>query len=176
VKYQATIFFLLIGILFFSSYSWGEDNVFTNEDLQKYQSKGKPTATAVPRETISYSELMRRNGKFLQPICTEEVKAQLKVSGGGCVEWRDREKPDIDKEASRNLENKPILRDDEEVMVSITGCPTLQEAFDGKKGNTDAVFAVMRHRRTIEEICATVGQGCKSCGEAPRQMGSNQRH
>ena len=70
VKYQATIFFLLIGILFFSSYSWGEDNVFTNEDLQKYQSKGKPSATVTPGETITYSELMRRSGK-LQPVYTE---------------------------------------------------------------------------------------------------------
>lgn len=68
-----------------------------------------------------------------------------------------------------------VYGENEEVNVSIKGCQTLQEAIDGKAGATDAAIAVLGHGRTIEEICDTVGRGCKSCGEAPRQMGSNQR-
>lgn len=68
-----------------------------------------------------------------------------------------------------------VFGENEEVNVSIKGCQTLQEAIDGKAGATDAVIAVLGHGRTIEEICDSVGRGCKSCVEAPRQMGSNQR-
>lgn len=70
--------------------------------------------------------------------------------------------------------NESVLGD-EPVTVSISGCQTLQEALDGKPGNTNAVITVLRHGRTIEEICETLGQGCKACGEAPSQIGSNQR-
>ncbi len=63
-------------------------------------------------------------------------------------------------------ERRP-LPEDEEVKISVKGCQTMQEAMDGKPGHTDAVFTVLRHGRTIEEICDTAGQGCKYCGEAP---------
>ena len=169
MKTIGTVFSLIV-IMFFVPDSWGEDSVFTNKDLQKYQDKGTPTATVTPKNTISYSDLMKRSGK-LQPVCTDEVKAQLKAKGGGCEEWREGERPVAGKKDE--IPQKPILREDEEVMVSIVGCPTLQEALDGKTGNTNAVIAVIRHGRTIEEICDTVGQGCKSCGEAPRQLGKN---
>ena len=62
-----------------------------------------------------------------------------------------------------------VYGENEEVNVSIKGCQTLQEAFDGKAGKTDAGITVRGRGRTIEEICDTLGQGCKSCGEAPRQ-------
>jgi hypothetical protein len=60
---------------------------------------------------------------------------------------------------------KYALAENEEVNISIKGCQTLQEAIDGKPGNTDAVFSVLRHGRTIEEICDTAGRGCRSCEE-----------
>jgi hypothetical protein len=62
-----------------------------------------------------------------------------------------------------------LLNEDEEVKMSIRGCQTLQEALDGKPGRTDAEFSVLRHGRTIQEICETVGQGCQSCEEVPQQ-------
>ena len=180
MKDRTTILFLFIGMLLFSSFSWGEDKVFTNEDLEKYQGKNNPPDSVVPRETISYSELMRRSGSKLQPVCTDEVKASLKAVGGGCEEWREGERPYTGKQTPPmpKLEDKhkPILSESEEVAVSIAGCQTLQEALAGKAGNTDAIITVRRRGRTIEEICDTLGQGCKSCGEAPRQMGNNQRH
>lgn len=176
MKCQATIFFLLIGILFLSSHSWGEDNVFTNKDLQKYQDKGKPAATVPLRETITYNELMRRSGK-LQPVCTEEVKAQLKARGGGCEEWREGERPFTGNQnpivPKTEDKAKPLVNENEPVAVSISGCQTLQEALDGKDGNTNAVITVRRKGRTIDEICETLGQGCKACGEAPQQLGSS---
>jgi hypothetical protein len=140
MKITGTIFFLSI-MLVFSSLSWAEDKVFTNEDLQKYQDKRKPSTTAKPGETITYEELMRRDGKLQSTPKSEE-------------------KP------------KPVLSENEEVAVNISGCQTLQEALDGKAGNTNAVITVLRHGRTIEEICDTVGRGCKSCSEAAKQMGS----
>ena len=66
--------------------------------------------------------------------------------------------------------NGPSLGD-EPVAVSISGCQTLQESLDGWPGQTDAVITVRRRGRAVEEICETLGQGCKSCTEAPRQMG-----
>ena len=70
-------------------------------------------------------------------------------------------------------EAKPALQDNERVMVSISGCRTIQDILDDKSGETSKVISVLRHGRTIEEICAKVGKGCKSCGEAPRQTGDN---
>ncbi len=133
------IFYIFIVTLFLPRTSRGEDKVFTNEDLQKYQVKNNPPASAVPRETITYEELMRRSSKTPTMPKPEE-------------------KP------------KLLLSEDEPVNVGISGCQTLQEALDGKAGNTNAVITVLRHGRTIEEICDSVGRGCKSCGEAPRQM------
>jgi len=52
----------------------------------------------------------------------------------------------------------------EEVLISISGCPTLQDSIDAKLGNNgSASFWVLRHGRTTEEICDTVGRGCSSC-------------
>ena len=67
------------------------------------------------------------------------------------------------------LKESRVFGENEEVMVNIKGCPTLQDATDGRQGKTDAVFSVLGHGRTIEAICETVGQGCKSCGEASLQ-------
>lgn len=55
-------------------------------------------------------------------------------------------------------------RENEKVLISISGCPTLQDGTDGKTGHkSHATFWIWRHGRTTEEICDTVGQGCKSC-------------
>ena len=124
-------------MLFYAPYSSGEDGVFTNKDLQKYQDKGKPSSTVPPRETITYDELMRRSGK-LQPVCTEEVKARMKARGGGCEEWREGERPFTGNQSpivpKTEDKPKPVLNEDEPVDVSISGCQTLQEALDGKGG------------------------------------------
>ena len=70
-------------------------------------------------------------------------------------------------------EAKPALPDQDEVIVSISGCRTIQDILDDKSGETNRVLRVLRRGRTIEQICATVGKGCKSCAEVPRQTGDN---
>ena len=97
------------------------------------------------REAISSGELMKRSGK------------------------------PQNQDTPKKPEDKPALQDNEKVMVSMSGCRTIQDILDDKSGETDKVIPVLRHGRTIEQICAKVGQGCKSCGEAPRQTGNNQR-
>ncbi|KPK45617.1 MAG: hypothetical protein AMK74_02915 [Nitrospira bacterium SM23_35] len=53
---------------------------------------------------------------------------------------------------------------EEEVLVSLSGCPTLQDSLDAKSGNDgSATFWVLRHGRTTKEICETIGRGCNSC-------------
>jgi hypothetical protein len=158
-------FFLLLCLLSIAAYSWGGDKVYTNEDLEQYQKKGKPSVEVIPRTSITYGELMRRSGS-LEPLCTEEVKAKLRSMGGECVEWREGESPDV----WRKYKSLPKLKDidqgreDEEVLMSISGCLTLQDGIDLKTGNKgDAVFRIVRHGRTIQQICDTVGQGCTSC-------------
>ncbi|MEW6584217.1 MAG: hypothetical protein AB1442_01250 [Nitrospirota bacterium] len=55
-------------------------------------------------------------------------------------------------------------KEDEKVLISISGCPTLQDGLDGENSQTGyATFWVVTHGRTTEEICDTVGRGCKSC-------------
>jgi hypothetical protein len=55
-------------------------------------------------------------------------------------------------------------RENEKVLISISGCPTLQDGTDGKTGrHGHATFWIWRHGQTIKEICNTVGQGCESC-------------
>jgi len=56
------------------------------------------------------------------------------------------------------------IRKEGEILISVSGCPTLQDAIDRKSGNNgSAVFWIPQHGRTINEICETVGQGCRSC-------------
>ena len=173
MKTIGTVCFLIVLMLFVPN-SWGEDSVFTNKDLQKYQ---ESTPYVPPHDTATHNEPMRRSGK-LQPVCTEEVKAQMKARGGRCEEWREGERPFTGTQnpmvPQTEDKPKPVLNEDEPVTVSISGCQTLQEALDGKTGNTNAVITVRRKGRTIEEICETLGRGCKSCGEAPQQIGKNQ--
>jgi len=55
-------------------------------------------------------------------------------------------------------------RKEGQVLIYVSGCPTLQDAIDNKTGsNGSAVFWIERHGRTTEEICETVGQGCRTC-------------
>ncbi len=163
-------FFLLISLLSLAAYTWGDDKVYTNEDLEKYQKKGKPSVEVIPKKSISHSELMRQSSR-LEPLCTEEVKAKLKSMGGDCEEWQKGKSPDNGKKHKRlrNLKDSDQGREDEEVEMSISGCPTLQDGIDGKTGNKgEAVFKIAKHGRTIQEICDTVGRGCKSCGQLLR--------
>jgi len=52
----------------------------------------------------------------------------------------------------------------EEVLISVSGCPTLQDSVDAKSGNDgSATFWVLRHGRMTQEICETAGRGCSSC-------------
>jgi hypothetical protein len=74
--------------------------------------------------------------------------------------------PDSNKESLQPADKRKPFNDQEQVVVKISGCQTLQEALDGKPGKTDAEFPVLRHGRTIQEICETVGQGCRSCAES----------
>ncbi|MBI5675279.1 MAG: hypothetical protein HZC48_05545 [Nitrospirae bacterium] len=64
------------------------------------------------------------------------------------------------------------LKEDETLLVTMRGCPTLQDAIDGKEEGTGDVveFLLIRHWRTIQEICDEVGQGCKSCEEVTRKI------
>lgn len=75
----------------------------------------------------------------------------------------------------RKSEDKPPLADKEQVIVSISGCRTIQNILDETLAEKNAVFAVERQGRTIEQICAAVGKGCRSCGEAPSQTGNDQK-
>jgi hypothetical protein len=54
------------------------------------------------------------------------------------------------------------------VKMKISGCQTLQEGMDGKQGSLgEIVIDVNGKGRTAEEICDTLGQGCRSCSRAP---------
>lgn len=45
-----------------------------------------------------------------------------------------------------------------------------REPIDGKAGSTDAVVSIIRHWRTIQVICDTIGQGCKASEEVTGQI------
>ena len=163
------IFFLLLSLLSVAAYSWGDDKVYTNEDVEQYQQKREPSVAGVPKTSISYDELMRRSGK-LEPLCTEEVKARLRSTGGDCVEMREGGSP-VTGGQSKSLPDITGIdqRINEEVLMSISGCPTLQDGLDEKKGNSGhAVFKILRHGRTIQELCDTVGRGCSTCLQLPQ--------
>lgn len=247
MKTKETIFFLLINILVFSASSWGEDKVYTNEDL-------KPEPSAYSKSNYSSLEPLLKSSDFnpsfdelhkyiedkltqvkipeykiyLNPLfpgmTQDEVKQRwgVRIKGGFHEEndkktwfvdtlnyeigvslyfnnnklrgWKIYNQPPYDVRKDTNVidygdltkgsrggnvprqpVNEPALKDNEEVAVSISGCQSLQESLDGKAGNTNAVITVLRHGRTMEEICDTLGQGCKSCGEVPQQMGKNQQ-
>ena len=70
-----------------------------------------------------------------------------------------------EKTTNEHVQEYRGLKEDEEIKVSIRGCQTLQEAIDRKPGNTNAIISVIRHWRTIQEVCETLGQGCKACEE-----------
>jgi hypothetical protein len=125
------ILFLFFIFLVCPPLSRGEDKVYTNKDLQKYQDVNTSSITVVNGGTITYEELMRRAPK-MKPLCTDEMKAKWKARGGGCGE----EEVDFPTMWKKPPE-RPGLRDDEQVNVSIRGCQTLQESLDGKSGSTN---------------------------------------
>jgi hypothetical protein len=45
----------------------------------------------------------------------------------------------------------------------IEGCQTLQQGLDGVPGTTNATITVDRRGRTNEQVCETLGSGCKAC-------------
>jgi len=57
-------FFLLLSLLSITAYSWGDEKVYTNEDLEQYQEKEKPSVSVIPQKSISYGDLMRRSGRL----------------------------------------------------------------------------------------------------------------
>ena len=60
------------------------------------------------------------------------------------------------------MENKEIINN--EIELKIAGCPTLQDGLDNQKGSGgSAKFKIMTQGRTIQEICDSVGYGCRVC-------------
>lgn len=99
-------------------------------------------------KSISYQELIDNN-KFKPSIINKPVEP-LKPSSG---------RPAIF-EINTNKKN-------EVVTLKISGCPTLQDSFDNKNASiTNAIVVpILRHGRSIEQLCASIGRGCTSCIE-----------
>ena len=76
----------------------------------------------------------------------------------------DQNKPGPEMEVPPHIRTKFSPRIDGPVPMKISGCQTLQENLDGKRGSIgDTVIEVSGRGRTVEEICETLGQGCQYC-------------
>jgi len=59
-------------------------------------------------------------------------------------------------------EVRPIL--DKQIRLRLEGCPTLQDGIDRRlRGKGKIEFDMNTKGRTLEEICTTVGAGCRVC-------------
>ncbi|HXX80993.1 MAG TPA: hypothetical protein VEI46_05545 [Thermodesulfovibrionales bacterium] len=63
----------------------------------------------------------------------------------------------------------PIIEErkiDRPVLLETRGCPTLQDSLDGRSGGSGGgVVEIMSGGRTLQEICDSVGRGCRYCQE-----------
>jgi hypothetical protein len=160
-----TVFFLALSLLTIAANSWGGDKIYTNEDLEQYQQKERPSVLVIWQDSIPYDDPIRQSER-LEPLCTEEMKSKFRSIGGECVEMLEGGSPYMGGKYESLLKGKDIDqgKEDEEILLSISGCPTLQDSIIDRRGNKgNAVVRLLRHGRTLQEICDTVGRGCLSC-------------
>lgn len=100
-------------------------------------------------------DLEKYQGKKIQVSPVVPEKQNKNVEHGTIL--------NIGRGSVREESNEKVNR---EINLYIAECPTYQSSFSTGDNSGGGTVRVMSKGRSIEEMCASIGQGCKVCYEA----------